>query len=422
MLRILLWVAGAALAVFVGLSSTVIASQVRQPAKAYALGVAPSGIAAGNLAFALYAARKQQDPNAAVTARERALAAKAYRAEPLSSAGLGILIVSKSGSSESETRHALLDLAGELTRRSSLITSASIEAAARRGEEAAFFRWLSRAILTNRSQRTAYLRAMALATARSNAVDTLAPVIGPRPSWADEYWRLVAAVPQSLENAAELRVRVARAPWRQTEIANADRLLALMLVRRGHFDGARRLYEGLGPAREGESSNALANGTFARKPQLPPFDWQLAASGTLGSSIDGGRKGLRVSAIGGARGFAARQLVRLSPGAYNLSWSMSAVEPVDPGALSARIYCAEPGVKAANPLPVPLKTGEHMVSLTIGDSACRWHWISIDAALPDNSAGIDAYFRSIALTPASGSGARDPSASVSDPAADIDFN
>lgn len=398
--RTILWFAGSALAALVGVSSSVIVSQVKQPATSVQLGIGPVGLAQGNLAFASYAARQQKDPKASVSARERALAAAAYRSEPLSSAALGMLVASMNGrEADDGTRQALLDIGGKLTRRSSLINSASIEAAARSGDEGAFFRWLSRAILTNESVRAVYIRAMAQATARPGAEATLVQVLGPNPTWAGRYWNAVVTVPQSLVNAAKLRVLVARAPWRQTEIGDADRLLALRLTRNGHFDDARNLAVGLGQAgpKEAGTGNLVVNAQFDRPSLLPPIDWQLASSGNLGASIDAKGKNLTISAISGARGYAARQLVRMKPGTYSVDWALSSNAPLPDGALTARLSCAEGGTANTDTV-VPLVAGSHRKPIS-SSSACQWFWFEINVNVSDAGSGFDAQLRHLTLNP-----------------------
>lgn len=401
------WLIAAGVAICAGLSSYVIANEVKSPALAYAAGFPPSGAAQGNVASLSYGVRLLKDPKATITAREERLARQAYRAEPLSSSALALVILAPGDRSGTAARQALLKQAGKLTRRNALLNSEQIKAAAQRGDDKAFFRWLSRSVLTNNELRTAYVGAMAAATAKDGAVEALAPVIGPSPVWADFYWKRVNQLEPSLANAAKLRVAVARAPWRQTAITETDEHLSLGLVNSGQFDAAYQLARGLGQrsASTGRAANLLVNSDFARQPQLPPFDWRLAVSGALGSSIDTKDKSLLVSAIGGARGVAASQLVRLSPGNYTLGWSLSASMPIDADILSARIYCAEPGIKAVRPLPVSLVAGKKTASVAIADSMCRWYWVSLYVALPDDSAGVDAYFRNITLAPATGNDA-----------------
>ncbi|MFD2987030.1 hypothetical protein [Sphingopyxis terrae] len=397
--RILLALGGGVAALAVALSSAVIANQVKNPGTAVALGIGPSALARGNLAFATYAARQKTDRTTAITAEERELALQAFRREPLSSAALGMIIASMP-EQDAQRRSALLDVGARMTRRSSMITSASIEAAARTHNEPAFFQWLSRAILTSPGLRTAYVTAMAQATARPGAEQTLAPVIGQGPSWADTYWNAVVAVPDSLENAAKLRILVAGAPWRQQAVMDSDRVLAIRLVGNGHFDAARNLALALGgkeaaPARGG--GDLLMNGNFNHAPTLPPIDWQLSSLGNLGASIDATQKSLVISAIGGARGYAARQLIHLEPGRYRLSWNLAANGALPQNALIARLQCLE-DVSSPDNRSIPLTTGQNAADLSLASATCRWFWMGIGVDVPDGGAGFDAQFKRIILT------------------------
>ncbi|WP_257550934.1 hypothetical protein [Sphingopyxis sp. DBS4] len=374
-----------------------IASQVKDPARSAAIGIGPMGQAKANLAFASYAARQQQNRNAAISVRERQLALTAYQSEPLSSAALGILIAS-TGRADAARRQALLDLGGKLTRRSSLITSASIEAAALRDDETSFFLWMSRAILTNGTLRSVYVKAMAQATARPGAASTLAPVIGPEPSWSDRYWRAVVSVPASLENAAKLRILVAGAPWRQTEIRDTDRALARRLADYGHFNALQQLAAALRrtPASQA-AEGVLPDADFSQPAVLPPIDWELASSGNLGATIEPERKRMSISAIAGARGYAARRLVALAPGAYEMEWDLVAGAALEKDVLSARLSCAEKGSDPGAAQIVSLGVGHQRAGLAIANDACRWYWFSVNVNVPDMSAGIDAQFRRLNL-------------------------
>ncbi|WP_447754603.1 hypothetical protein [Sphingopyxis fribergensis] len=298
-------------------------------------------------------------------------------------------------------RRALLDVGGKLTRRSSLITSASMVTAARRGNDDAFFLWLSRAILTNEGLRTVYIEAMAKATARPGAEATLVRVLGPKPSWSDRYWKSVVSVPQSLVNASKLRILVAKAPWHQIEIDEADRVLALRLTQAGHFEAVRQLADGLGQGglRPVGNGNIVTNPQFARPSLLPPIDWQLASSGNLGASIDVKRKVLSISAIAGARGYAARQLVELTPGNYRISWNLAANNAsLERNVLTARLDCAEQSAAgAAGPAPIDLSVGLQHGNIAVPAIACRWYWLSINVNVSDVSSGFDAQLSHLRL-------------------------
>lgn len=387
------------LATLVGLFSFVIGRESRSPAQAYAVGMGPKGIAQANLAYELWLARLVRDPAATINAHERKMAERAIRAEPLSISAMAIVAVS---TTQPAKRQHLLELAGRMTRRNSLINQKLIVSAASRDDQRTVFAWLSRSILTDDRVRGVYVDAMAELTGREGAVSALASVIGPAPEWADYYWRTVVRRPQSLVNAAILRMRTAQAPWRQTEIAPPDRDLSLALVKAGEFATARDLSRVLssGENRGQPAAELLSNAHFSRQPLVPPFDWQLAASGNLGSTIDPRNRRLTISAIAGATGMAARQLVSLEPGRYVLSSSMTSASPLAPNILSARVECAEGRQgREISRIVVPLVAGEHEQPIVVSNTSCRWHWLSIDVNVGDGSVGFDVSFEYVSLKP-----------------------
>lgn len=394
------WLAALAAAIAVGLWSFAVGNEVRSPAISMAVPLHSysTGTAGGGVALSLYSARLVQDPAAKVGSAERKLSWQAYRADPLAVSSLAIMALSMGDQAEQARRRSLLELTGKLSRRSNLINYELIKDAGLRNDDRAFFAWLSRSVLTNNEARTGYLTIMAEATARDGAVAALAPVIGPQPSWAETYWRAVLGKPASLANAARLRIAVARPPWKQTDITEADKQLVQQLVRGREFELAQQLAAALprsGASRAG-AANLLGTENLARQPELPPFDWQLAVQGNLGASIDDAGQSLAISAIAGARGAAARRLLPLMPGDYVLGWTLSSNGEIAPNALTAWIECGERN-DDANPPPVALTVGSGKAGFAIADNACRWHWLSVQVDMPDDAAGIDARLSDISL-------------------------
>lgn len=398
--RILGWALASAVGIGTGLSSYAISNETRAPIKALLTGMWPSGIASGNVALASLATRRGRDPGSGVNAHELQLADHAYRAEPLAVSAIALKALSWTGKGEAERRWALLELAGKLTRRNSLVNMSLIEAAARRKDDSKSFAWISRTMLTQSSAGSAYAKAMAAATARDGAVEALIDVLGPKPRWSDMYWQSVVGQPNSYVNAAKLRIALARSPWKQTAIEPTDKDLVRVLAGSGKFDEARQLASALGPVRA-VSGNLLTNGNFSANASFAPFDWELSTLGNLGASIDNDNNQLVISAIGGVNGSAARQLVRLAPGNYRLGWSMSSNAPLTANAISARIVCGEPEGANAQPFVAPLVAGKRYANVKISEGTCGWHWLSIDVALPDDAMGVDIVLSGISLTPAS---------------------
>ena len=390
------WLSAVVLAALVGSWSYAVANEKLVPAKALAAGSLFAGTAKASLAFRSFVTRQGGRVNGA----ERKLVEDAYKAEPLSISALGILALSMTGEADARRRQSLLELTGKLSRRSALVSNELIKSAAVRNDDLTFFTWLSRLMLTGDEAKQAYGSAMADATAKDGAVEALTPIIGPGPRWSDFYWGMVVRRPNSLVNAARLRIAVAGQPWRQTEVKPADEALLSGLVRKGEFDVARELADSLSPlsakARR-KSANLLNDGDFTTVPILAPFDWQLSTSGNLGASIDG-RGGLLISAIGGARGAAARQLLRLVPGEYSAAWKISASGEIGSQVLSARLECAEQGVGNAAPARIPLSQTVSEARIHVPDGVCHWYWFSIAVEIPDNNPGVDLNLQRLALT------------------------
>ncbi|MBK6414352.1 hypothetical protein [Sphingopyxis sp.] len=256
-------------------------------------------------------------------------------------------------------------------------------------------------MLTDETVRNVYIAAMAEATAQDRSVAALVPIVGPAPAWSDYYWSAVLARPRSLVNAAKIRIAIARGSWPKKDMTSADRQLVENLVAIREFEMAQGLARPLKRGKSGSraSSAILSGDVFTDAPVFAPFDWQLSSEGNLGASIDKANKQIVVSAIPGASGFAARQLVRLNSGNHALSWTMSSEQAIAKNALAVSLQCAEEGAqeKAAS---VVLAPGKNREIVSVPPSACGWYWVSIDVTVPDGAVGLDAQIGDLALSQA----------------------
>lgn len=394
--RISGWLLAVAAGVVVALWSYAIGNQARAPAVTAALNFPFTETAGNSLALSALLQRQAKDPKATANKTEYRIAERAYRDDPLSATALGIMGMAMIGSGDQKTGHAVIEAAGQLSRRSSLVASELIKSAAYRNDERVFFRWLSRAMLTNAEVRGTYLAAMAQATAQDRSVDMLTPILGTAPAWAEYYWPTVLDRPESLVNAAKLRMAIVKKPWNQAKLLPTDPQLIARLAENREFETALRLAQTLKPRGWSRSGGSVLNdGEFASLPTLPPFDWQLSSSGSLGASIDDHK--LVVSAIPGAFGFAARQLVRLGASDYELSWTLESDQAVAENVLTARIGCAEGSDDKV--VIVNLVPGKRRQAVKLPAVECEWYWFAINAALADEAMGVDARFSDLSLRP-----------------------
>lgn len=396
--RIIGWTAALALAVFVGLSSFVVVNQVRAPARSLAVGVEPTGVAEGRAAFDLYRLALGADRNAKVKAGWENMARRAFAAEPLETGALGLIAASWADETDAK-RLALLHAVGKLSRSDGLVAAQLIQLSATTGDRETAFRWMAHTIETDAAARGDYVRAMAEVTAQDGAVNALLPLIGPRPSWADQYWQHVTGRPNSLANAAGLRAALARKPWNQRKIGDSERALVAALVNALRMDEARQLAQALRqpiPSLRNDG-NLIVNADFSHTPRLPPFDWSLAATGALAASVDTDGKALTISAIGGAQTYAARQLIWVEPGVYRLGWTLTSDAGSAPP-IFATLLCAEGRAAGGGDfVRLSMKTGKAGISLRVPDGDCRWHWLAINVATDDTAMGFDAALRNLSL-------------------------
>lgn len=403
--RISVWLAGVAGAVVVAGWSYAIANQGRAPATTVAMNLPFTQTAGGALALGSLARRQteaQRQGEAAavkVSKLETRLAERAYRSDPLSVTAVGIIGMSMADGGATKEGKAVLEAAGRLSRRSALVANELIGVAGREGDDRTLFRWLSRAMLTDEKVRNVYVAAMADGTAQDRSVAALVPIVGPGPAWSDYYWSAVLARPGSLVNAAKIRLAIARGPWRQKDMSSADQQLVANLVAVSEFEMARDLANVLKRSKSGSKAPpaVLSGDIFSDAPVFAPFDWQLSSQGNLGASIDKVNKQIVVSAIPGASGFAARQLVRLDGGQYALAWNMTSEQAIAKNALTIRLQCAEKGAEDKS-TSVVLTAGKHREIVPVPSSSCGWYWVSIDALVPDGAMGLDAQIGGLSLS------------------------
>ena len=392
------WVLAISAALVVALLSFAIVYETNSPARSVSVPMPSYAAAEGNLAFQTYSARLASDAGTRVSPLEISLARQAYRKDPLAVPALGIVALSMTDEAETDRRRLLLQKAGELSRRSALVGYELIKDAALRRDDVAFFQWLSRSIKTNSKARATYLATLAEATSRDGAVAALVPIVGPAPSWSEAYWRAIVNRPSSLANGARLRIAVTKRPWNLDRVMVTDQQLIQQLVSAGEFDLAQQLVGALRPVpSKSETANLLGEASLARQPDLPPFDWDLTSLGYMGAVVEPETESLAISAIGGARGVAAKRLIYVEPGDYTFGWTLSRTGEALANALSVEVECAESEARAAKPYTVRLIDGTQSVQLMVASGSCRWYWFSIRADISDGSAGFDARLRGLSL-------------------------
>lgn len=155
------------------------------------------------------------------------------------------------------------------------------------------------------------------------------------------------------------------------------RALVTRLIDLGAFDLAYEAYRR--STRNSTPIATLRDPRFRFANRIPPFDWELFEDLDRSASPIAGRlDGLQIFANGNANGPLARQLVRLLPGSYRLSFDLALNGLAAPGLLIIISCAPKPGQVGAivHRAPIPPRPGKHSVSVS-ATPRCLWHTIEV---------------------------------------------
>lgn len=404
--RIVFGLVATGLAAGVWLSSTVIANQTRDPQFAKLLGMPPQGTVQSNLAFVqlALAAKKQPQakPSELVSDRSIALARAGFAAEPLAVRTLATLALGAEKAGSKDRAVALFGSVEKLTRRNEIANHWRIVHFSQLGDEDEAFRGLDRIMRTSPRLLEVYLPALADGLARANSVEPLVQVMASKPEWSAGFWNEVTARPRSYANASLLRRRLADGPWGLDQTTESDKRLIAAMAATGQYDAAAALackLESCAVGRGGRTSR-LNNGSFTSFAKLPPFDWQIFATGDFGGQIVPKNSALDISALPETGGLVARQLVRLQPGRYVLGWSERINTRRMSGGLRARLTCASAPLDTARTVPPVLITNGTGGAMLTVLSACDWFWFDLEIVPTSDGEGFDLQLDAVSLRPA----------------------
>jgi hypothetical protein len=373
-----------------------IVNQKRAPARSLMLGLPFDGTAKGSLANLMQAARVAKDPRSMPTEAEISLARQAFASEPLAAPSLPILIEAAAATGKGGQARQLLQRAGQLTRRNNLLNAMLIDDATKLNDPSRAVVLLGRAMTVNYKVRDLYVGRMAAATVSRGALEALPPLLGQNPDWSKEYWATVVGNRALIPNGAQVRLRIAGAPWNMKRPGEIDFQLIRELA---NLDPAMafRLSQALGAPRPA-AGEILANQDFRREPRFVPLDWELLQSGDIGADIEPAAGRLVLSSLPAASGVAARQLVHIAqPGRYRVQWKQSGLPAGGDVSLKFRLACADRSRPAMDIAPAMLKPGFGNAVIEIRDASCDWYWTTLELDTSNSAVGIDVELRQLSL-------------------------
>jgi tetratricopeptide (TPR) repeat protein len=243
------------------------------------------------------------------------------------------------------------------------------------------------------------------ATANDGIVPPLARLLNTGPPWRRAFIeRLVAGPPPDPERFVRLTGMIAGSL--SAEEKNVVAMALPGLVERRQYRPALALYGQLAAAPRG--APLLRNGGFDQDVRYPPLDWQLTEGTEFGARQEAfGESGRRLQIFGasGTGGTAARQLLLLPPGAYEISVQTGAESDVRPARLNWTIQCgdAEGTPLLRQDLPVRAAPGRFGVRFHVpGGPACVGQWLAFNLVADFDQGGAAAWIDAVTLRPLAG--------------------
>ncbi|MDP5280688.1 hypothetical protein Q9Q95_17310 [Sphingomonas sp. DG1-23] len=322
-------------------SADALSRSARASAPEFARKVAPWNAASLGTQGAAVLMRTE-DPTA--SRRARAIAAAAIRRGDLSASTLRTAALAESAVGNGDRAARLIGLAQRLSRRDLLTQIWYIEHYSAAGDVRRTLDHYEIALTTSRSA----LQLLYPVLVGAAADPALTPEIGKfmlrnrgRPWWQPMMGALIG---ESTDPRAAAQIaRIALKPGPGEDRALVKTAIARLVAVQA-FDEASRLYAGMARG-NAKAPDSVGDGGFERDPALPPFDWELAEDGNVRSQrgpAPAGREGnvLWIDADGGVRTVVVSQLLKLAPGAHQLSAVVGATGDGEDSHLLFAMRCA----------------------------------------------------------------------------------
>lgn len=392
-LLLAIWSASAAVAQYALDSNPALAATVF-PISGSAEAALASRLSAAELAEEL--SSRQGEPTAQLLRGVRlspatvALARDAYSSEPLAIDALRVIAIDRISKQDDRQATAVLEGARALSRRSTGVSLLLLEHYSREGRDREGLAVLDELLRRESGAHGNMIVGLATNLGRDELLPDYRRLLASSPPWSDGFWRQLAQNPAGLVNAASLREDFARDGG--SVDPEIDALLVIALADSDRFDDAARVAGLMGVRpRAKHSQERILNGDFHRVSKGPVFDWTTVSGGDYGAEIDPESRSLVMSAISGARGEFARQLVRLPSGPAVLSVTPSEATESDAlKRLTVQIECPEQD-RVLLEQRLPVRAARFQVG------ACRWAWVRLRVMIPEGEPGIDAEIRRLSL-------------------------
>jgi hypothetical protein len=322
------------------------------------------------------------------------LAREALRRDPTVVVAWRMLGLVAAARNQADRAARMFHFAGTLSKRDLLTQLYLIEERVQQNDIAGALRQYDATLRTSGASHDILLPILVSAIANDGIVRPLAALLNSSPPWRRAFMeRLAIGTPDPAGLVQLIQLVIGSASPEEKE--QISRTMQAMINRR-QFAPAMRVYRLLAAA-DSRGAQLVRNGGFDRPNPYPPLDWQLLSGVDVGAEqLQGGR--LRIHAASGSGGLAARQLLMLAPGNYEISADAGATDDARAARVTLAVQCGNEQGSTLLQHDLPALSGRirPRVSFSV-PAGCGAQWLNINIRPDFDPGGVAAWVDSVAL-------------------------
>jgi hypothetical protein len=340
----------------------------------------------------------KSNASAADIARAKLLSVQALSTDILNPRALRTIAYANAANGKYDLATRQMQLTGRLDRRDLATRFWLIEDAVRRENLPDALDQYDLALRSSKSVAATLFPKLDLAMGVPEAIAPLARIFDRQPWWLVPFVNYAIGSGKSVRN---LTILLLKSPERLAKIPLIQQQsLLTRLIAAKEFANAETVFMHVGAKRRGVSRGEVHDANFNIIGYFPPFDWQLTSTAKLTVSPIGDGQGLDVNAESNVKDRAARQLVKLEPGSYQLA-SEAITDGGAPNNIARwTLSCAESN---ADPLAIisfdtSVGNPQHVsADVDIPQGQCRYWWLGFNVVAAADQASFHSQIRWLSL-------------------------
>jgi len=243
-------------------------------------------------------AKSVAKPSATTIANARS----AFRSEALAPEALSLLALA---ANTPEQKTKILDSIGKLDRRNQMVLFSQLSDRAAQNDFAGTVKYFDMLVTVRPGRKQQLLPVLLQALVKEESLSAFRFMFESNPDWMSEFLVLAADKPETLENAANLRLSIRS---KKLELDDVDRSIISNFAKRGRVSSAIGFYNQIAGKERG--STVASAGQLSWKSEYPPIDWQLVEEASMRAEILSEDEGLQLFVRDGYGGVLARRIVQ----------------------------------------------------------------------------------------------------------------